>query len=109
MKRFMLPVLTILFFLSGLFFLWDGSQTKGVIPTVRTVEGNLDEAVKQMEASLEGAMSRFVEGDFSKIDDPNVGVYLYENLDLINWSDKSFVPASSQVNESFQIKLLQVG
>ncbi len=93
----------------GVFFLHDGAQPKDVAQTVKAVEANLSGAVNQMEGEVKEAMPRLVEGNFDGIDNYDFELYLYEDLDLIKWSDKSFVPASRQVNEPFEIKLLHVG
>ena len=105
-KAFIFPILTVLFLLGGLFFLQQGTQAPGVRATV---EENVSVAVHQMEERVETSMPEIAEGDFSVTGQSDFELYLYENLDLIGWSEKSFVPTSSQVDESFTLKLLQVG
>ncbi len=95
--------------MGGLFFLQDEEGTTSVSRTVKTVENNLDRAIKEMEEAIEGDMPSVVNGDFQSFEDKDFAVYVYENLDLIQWSDKGFVPPSSQVDEPFKIKLLKVG
>lgn len=109
LKESILPVLAILFLLSGLLFLWDGAKPKDIVQTLRTVEDNLGVVVTHMENAMEGSMPQVASGNFKGFEDSNFNMFLYEDLDLIKWSDKSFVPASSQVDEHFEIKLLQVG
>lgn len=105
-KKIILPVLTILLFASGLFYMQDGSRVTGV---PQAVEKNLVVALERMETVIEGSLSLVTNGDFSIVQGSDFALYLYEDLDLIGWSDKSFVPASSQVDEAFEVKLLKVG
>ncbi len=92
----------------GVVLLAKQSDSRGVQQTMKTIERNLDNVNGQVEEKIPTILQP--ESNYSSVSPSKAySLFIYDDLDLVYWTDKSFVPPASQVNEPFETKLLQVG